>query len=356
MKSRFLKMVVVAAAALTFVNCDGSSSPNAPVADPNDPAAGPVAGSSSSSDDIAAPASSSSEVAAAPASSSSVQAQTVASSSSAPAVQAAPKSIFLSTGTDENKDQLPVEVMEKVGADGGGILAYPKDMSTDPNVKHAVVIWGPGGGTEPGAYMGMIKRLASHGFVVLALSSSPGDASKAIAAINWLEEKNNLDYGVLSGKLDMNKVGCSGHSMGGLESEQALIKDKRVIAAMLNNSGDLGHTAMSYVSPEKHIGIVYGEKGMERPNAEADYNNNAVKAPACLIQMTGGPMNSEGGWGHGSGAWDGVPATVAWMRWHLGGETERKADFVGTSGKYINGPIYVSYGTQGKWQGQCKNF
>jgi len=148
-----------------------------------------------------------------------------------------------------------------------------------------------------------------------------------------------------------------------LESEQALIQDSRVITAIMNNSGDLGHTAMSKVSPQKTIAIVYGEGGMERPNAVADYNNAGVTAPACLIKMTGGQGTEcaadydggpkECGWGHGSGSWGGMAATVSWMRWHLGGEDFRKADFVGTNGAYINGPII---GEQGYWKGTCKNF
>ena len=268
---------------------------------------------------------------------------------------AKPKGVFLAEGADETKDQLKVKFIEHTGHDGGGILAYPEQLSNDR--KHAVVVWGPGGGTEPGAYGGMINRLASHGFVVIALRESPGNATQAIPALNWLEKKNNDPNDPLYQKLDMTKVGCSGHSMGGLESEQALIKDDRVITAMLNNSGDLGHTAMSQVSAGKTVGIVYGEGGMERPNAEADYNNQGVKAPACLIKMTGGQGNEcqqgECGWGHGSGPWGGMAATVAWMRWHLGGEDFRKADFVGTSGRYINGEII---GERGHWKGQCKNF
>lgn len=154
-------------------------------------------------------------------------------------------SVFLA-GDDVNKDgPCKVATMNNVGPDGGCILAYPENMSEDPNVKHGVVIWGPGGDTEPGAYMGMINRLVSHGFVVLALSSSPGNGKSASAAINWLEERNNLDYGVLSNKLIMDRIGCSGHSMGGLESEQALLNDSRVYTAILNNSGDLG---LCYVS------------------------------------------------------------------------------------------------------------
>ena len=253
--------------------------------------------------------------------------------------------IFLSEGKEEERDQLAVDYIQHTGPDGAGILCYPKQLSSDK--KHGVIVWGPGGGTEPGAYEGMIRRLASHGFVVIAVSSSPGDASKAIAALNWLEKKNKGGDSPLAGKLDMNTVGCSGHSMGGLESEQAIIKDTRVKTAILNNSGDLGHSAMGYVPSGKPIAIVYGNNGMERPNAEADYGNNAVKAPACLIMMDGADH------GHGSGPWDGMAATVAWFRWHLGGESFRKADFVGSSGKYIDGPII---GKQGNWKGQCKNF
>ena len=343
----------------------GSSSAAAPGAE----SSANVAASSSSDDKCLAsslpnacgdaPASSS---ATAPAvSSSSEKAPAVSSSSSEKKVESSsseatkPKGVFLAEGTDETKDQMRVKYIERTGHDGGGILAYPEQLSNDQ--KHAVVVWGPGGGTEPGAYGGIIRRLASHGFVVIALRESPGNATQAIPALNWLEKKNKDPNDPLYQKLDMTKVGCSGHSMGGLESEQALIKDDRVITAMLNNSGDLGHTAMSQVSTSKTIGIVYGEGGMERPNAEADYNNQGVKAPACLIKMTGGQGNEcqqgECGWGHGSGPWGGMAATVAWMRWHLGGEDNRKADFVGSSGKYINGPIV---GERGNWKGQCKNF
>ena len=322
-----------------------------------------VASSSSVADPASsadvAPASSSSE--AKVESSSSEKTPAVSSSSSEKKVEsssseeAKPKGVFLAEGKDETKDQMRVKYIERTGHDGGGILAYPEQLSNDQ--KHAVVVWGPGGSTEPGAYGGMIRRLASHGFVVIALRESPGNASQGKPALDWLEKKNKDPNDPLYNKLDMTKVGCSGHSMGGLESEQMVIQDSRVITAMLNNSGDLGHSAMSKVPQGKTIGIVYGEGGMERPNAEADYNNPGVKVPACLIKMTGGQGNEcqqgECGWGHGSGPWGGMAATVAWMRWHLGGEDFRKADFVGTSGRYINGEII---GERGRWKGTCKNF
>ncbi len=287
-----------------------------------------------------------------PASSSS-EAAPVVSSSSEEVKPAVPK-IFLANDKEEEKNYMEVEYKTRTGWDGEGILAYPKRLTDNPDQKHAIVVWGPGGGTAPSAYEGMIRRLASHGFVVIALKESPGNATQAIKALDWLDGLNKDSNSPLFGKLDMNTVGCSGHSMGGLESEQALIKDKRVLTAFLNNSGDWNGAGANKVATDRSIAILYGEVGMEKDNARNDYNNPGVRAPACLIEMTGGPRNnSEGGYGHGSGSWDGMAATVAWMRWHLGGEEWRKADFVGTSGKYIDGNII---GKQGNWKTQCKNF
>ena len=414
MKSRFFrnlaKGLVVASAAFAVVNCDDSALTNAPQYDPNDPLAAlsssgmvdpsqmgdgtvtpggddaclasslpdacgpgtnPVVNPTSSADEnlsSSADVNPTSSEMVAPASSESVSAESssseaapVVSSSSEEAKPAVPK-IFLANDKEEEKNYMEVEYKTNTGWDGEGILAYPKRLTDNPDQKHAVVVWGPGGGTAPSAYEGMIRRLASHGFVVIALKESPGNATQAIKALDWLDGLNKDSNSPLFGKLDMNTVGCSGHSMGGLESEQALIKDRRVLTAFLNNSGDWGGAGAMKVATDRTIAILYGEGGMERGNAENDYNNANVKAPACLIQMTGGkgtecyevaPGRRECGYGHGSGSWDGMAATVAWMRWHLGGEEWRKADFVGTSGKYINGNIA---GHDGKWKGQCKNF
>lgn len=297
----------------------------------------------------------SSAVAEQPASSSS---EVVVSSSSE---EVKPAGIFLAEGKEEEKDQMQIVYTENIEPciwDNDKhrnlckILAYPKQLSETQ--KHAVVMWGPGGGSDPKDYGGIIKRLASHGFVVVAIPQSPGDASQGKPALDWLESKNKDPNDPLYNKLDMTKVGASGHSMGGLESEQMVIKDKRVLTAFLNNSGDWNGAGANKVATDRSIAILYGEVGMEKDNARNDYNNPGVRAPACLIEMTGGPRNnSEGGYGHGSGSWDGMAATVAWMRWHLGGEEWRKADFVGTSGKYIDGNII---GKQGNWKTQCKNF
>ena len=252
--------------------------------------------------------------------------------------------IFLSEGKEEEKDQLQIEYQTLNDPEGDTILSYPKELSSDK--KHGIIIWCPGYGSKAGDYGAIIKRLASHGFVVIGASTSPGDGTKAIQLLNWAAEKDKGNW-ALSGKIDLENVGCSGHSLGGMECEKAIAADKRFRTTILNNSGAFDHNGMANCPADCPIAIVYGNNGMEKPNAEADYANGSVKAPACLIMMDGADH------GHGSGPWDGMAATVAWFRWHLGGEDFRKADFVGSSGKYIDGPII---GKQGNWKGQCKNF
>lgn len=342
-------------------DASGANASNAAGANSSDSNAAGTSDASASGDAVAsssAGASSETPSGAADASSSSGDASAASSdagvavdpaSSAAEAV--AEVKVFLADAADES-DGVAHTYIENTGYDGKGILAYPNQLSSEPGVKHRIVVWGPGGDTEPGAYGGMIHRLASHGFVVIAISISPGTGDNMIAAIDWMEKKNEDPSDPLYGKLDFTKVGCAGHSMGGLESEQAAIKDSRVNTIVLNNSGDKQHKAMSEISKEKTMLNIYGEAGIERFNARADYENEGVVGGACLIQMVGGPQGGEGGWGHGSASWSGIAGTIAWMRWQLGGE-DRKADFVGTSGKYINGPII---GAQGNWDGQCKNF
>ena len=336
------------AAVVTTPESSASVTPNPESSAAVTPTSSATVAPNPESSSVATPASSATtpaSSAAAPASSSSEKA-VESSSSEAPK----PQGVFLAEGKEEEKDQLKVVYKTRTGWDGGGVLCYPEKLSDTQ--KHAVVVWGPGGGSKPEDYEGIIRRLASHGFVVIGLKESPGNASQATKALDWMEQQNKDSNSPLYGKLDMTKVGCSGHSMGGLESEQAAIKDKRVITAFLNNSGDQGAGAFKNIPATKTAAVVFGEKGMEHDNAIRDYNS-ATTVPACMIEMTGGPRNSEGGYGHGSGPWDGMAATIAWMRWHLGGEDFRKPDFVGTSGKYIDGNII---GKQGKWKGQCKNF
>jgi len=229
---------------------------------------------------------------------------------------------------------------ENLGFSGGGhILVRPTQITTEPNTKHPVAIWGPGGGTAPTEYLQLLTRMASQGFVVIGIRESTGDAVLMSAAIDWLEEQDADPSSPMYERLILDRVGVFGHSMGGLSSEATAAADDRVSTALLDNSGSLSHNGLVNVTVP--VGIIYGEAGIEAENAVPDYNNPGNKGPLWLGMMKGG--------GHGSGPWDGAGANVAWMRWHLGGENERKAAFLGDGGDYNDQGVWVTEFKQ--WDG-----
>ena len=61
--------------------------------------------------------------------------------------------------------------------------------------------------------------------------------------------------------------------------------------------------------------------------ARADYAVTTV--PVFFTIMTG--VN------HINAAAEGLPATIAWLRWHLLGETERRQEFLSEAGEFCTG-------------------
>src|SRR5574344_971451 len=282
--------------------------------------------------------------AAAPASSSSAVPAITYSSSSQAIVVPAEKTIVLEvTDHDDYEKGGPFKTKQITGgAHDGDIIVMPENLTADPNKIHGVIIWGPGGGTKPDAYGQVTGQLASSGFVVYGTWQSGGSGDEMTAAIDWLEKQNKDPNSVFYQKLKLDKVGVSGHSMGGLNSEQALVKDKRVATALLCNSGAFGGTGgLDKNTAGKPAGIIYGREGMERSNAEADYAN--AKGPAWISMMHKDGVEM----GHGSGPWEGADAVCAWMRWQIGGDSTIRKDFLGNGGKYNNNGI---------WQTQFKNW
>jgi len=244
-----------------------------------------------------------------------------------------PEVIVLLAGDNVNSNGPLATTQEELSFSGGGhILVRPTEITTEPNTKHPVAIWGPGGGTAPTEYLQLLTRMASQGFVIVGIRESTGDSVLMSAAIDWLEEQDADTNSPMYDRLILDRVGVFGHSMGGLSSEATALADDRVSTALLDNSGSFSHDALVNVTIP--VGIIYGETGQEAPNAQGDFDNAGDECPVWLSMMSGG--------GHGSGPWDGAAANVAWMRWHLGGENSRKDDFLGAGGDYNDTGIWVT--------------
>ena len=243
--------------------------------------------------------------------------------------------IFLSDGKEEEDFQTQVFTTEELGYLGKTLLSHPNHISKK---KHGIIIVCPRKNSLYYAYRYDVAKLASHGFYVIGLNNSPGDGSKVKEALDYLEIHNG-EGGLFSGQLDMNYIALISHDDGAFEAIEAMKNDERIKTVVLNDFEDPNHNIMS---------SIHAFNGKGKINTLIDYEDENIKSSACLIMMDGDKYNTAG-----SALTSGFAASISWVRWHLGGEVYRKADFVGTSGKYINEPII---GGEGVWQGTCKNF
>lgn len=83
-------------------------------------------------------------------------------------------------------------------------------------VTHPVVIWGNGTGASPSIYSGLLSHLASHGFIVVAANTTnSGSGSQMLTCLTNVITANSQRSSVFFQRVDITRVGASGHSQGG---------------------------------------------------------------------------------------------------------------------------------------------
>jgi hypothetical protein len=83
-------------------------------------------------------------------------------------------------------------------------------------VTHPVIIWGNGTGASPGTYQALLSHWASHGFIVAAANtSSAGNGTAMLACLNTMTTNNGNQASRFFQRVDVTRVGASGHSQGG---------------------------------------------------------------------------------------------------------------------------------------------
>jgi hypothetical protein len=226
------------------------------------------------------------------------------------------------------------------GPRGQSGLFYPTDLGRD-GVAHPIFVWGCGGGSRPASYAMHLRRIASHGFVVIAEVSTIGDDGAAlIAALDWLVGEHGRPASMFFDKLDIERVAAGGHSIGSVNTF-FIAGDPRLTTTVHVAGGSLddvnnpfaptsGLGGMRLVHPVAYIcseSDVFGN--VEK--TEQDYA--ATTVPAFFTIMRGTD--------HVAAAAEGLTVIVAWLRFQLAGEAERAAMFLGPdcdfcAGKYMS--------------------
>lgn len=236
----------------------------------------------------------------------------------------------------------PFETRQELsaGPDGSGGLFYPVDLGRD-GLRHPIFVWGCGGGSRPASYATHLNRIASHGFVVIAAVSNIGDDANVLRAhMEWLLAENGRAGSAFEGKLDPDRIGAGGHSIGSVNTF-LFGPDPRLRTTIHVAGGSLDDVNDPFAATSGR-----GGKGLVHPAAficgETDTFNNVEKtekdfaaaiAPVFFTVMTGSD--------HINAARDGLPVIVAWLRWQLGDEVDRRDMFLAPDGEFRTGR-YVS--------------
>jgi hypothetical protein len=226
------------------------------------------------------------------------------------------------------------------GPRGASGLFYPTPLG-EGGLLHPILLWGCGGTTQPSTYAMHMNRVASHGFVAISEVSEIGNNGQILLeALDWLLAENERQDSVLYHHLDTTKIAAGGHSIGSantffIAADPRLTTTIHIAGGSLDDVNDpfapttgmggkkLVHPAAFICSESDTFGNV--EK------TEQDYANTSV--PVFFTVMSGTE--------HLGAATEGLAAMVAWLRWQLGGDTDRSRMFLDPMGEFRTGR-YVS--------------
>jgi hypothetical protein len=212
--------------------------------------------------------------------------------------------------------------------EGPNCTIFRPELIGAGGLKHPIILWGNGTGTQPATYQVMLRHWASHGFVVAAANTpNAGTGQDMLACLDWLAEQNAASGNPYSGNLDLAHVGTSGHSQGGGGSIMAG-RDPRI-------------TVTAPVQPYvRGLGFQSGAQAMQHgPMLLLSGGVDAIADPVRNQQPVFDQVNVPVFWATLEGAGHMVPArgdsgpfrpaTTAWFRYHLMGDRAAGAWFEG---------------------------
>jgi hypothetical protein len=223
---------------------------------------------------------------------------------------------------------------EKTLREAGGetCTVYRPETLAAGGVKNPIVLWGNGTGQTPPIYKEILENLASYGFVAIAANTTnAGTGVDMLNCLDWLTAENGRAGSPYMGKLDLAKVGASGHSQGGggslMAGRNARIK---VTAPVMPYTLRLGYVAGAQALQHGPILMLSGGAdtiAVPAPNQQPVFDS--ANTPIFWATLSGAshlvPMR-------GGGVYPGI--ITAWFLYQLKGDAKAGAMFQGPTCGY----------------------
>ena len=165
------------------------------------------------------------------------------------------------------------------------IVYYMSELLTHDS-KYPIISWANGTGCPPSLYDGLLRELASAGFIVVASDETmAADGTAQIAQIDFVIEENSNKSSALYKKVNSSKIGVIGHSQGGRSAVNAGAIDNRITCVLSLAGSNYVEEAEKLSKP---VLFMAGTK-----DKVVDANKwlvtafNAVKGPAVYASLNG---------------------------------------------------------------------
>lgn len=231
-------------------------------------------------------------------------------------------------------------------------IYYPTSIEEETN-KFPVVIFSNGTGVKASKYSAVLEHLASWGFIVIGTEEEfswngfSSEMSLRLAIkLNNNKTVEGLKSNPLFSKVDLDKIGLSGHSQGGVGVFNGVIEQKH------------GHMIKTiYAASPANLEL--------SKNLEWDYDPSLITIPTFIISGTGSGdedlvvsgkqliqiyeklpdnitkvMGRRKQAGHGDMLSFPNGYMVAWFMWQLQGDPEAETAFKGNSPEIIQNKLY----------------
>ncbi len=188
---------------------------------------------------------------------------------------------------------------------------------------NAVILWGNGTGASPSSYGALLRHWASWGFVVVAANTTnAGTGTEMRACLDWLQSSS------LASRVNLNKVGTSGHSQGGGGAIMAGVDPRVTATAPIEAyTRGLGHNSTSHTRQSGPMLLLSGGADTTVvPSVNHQPVFNRANVPVFWATLAGAshfePTNNGGGF-------RGI--TTAWFLYQLNGNAAATLQFEGAN-------------------------
>lgn len=222
---------------------------------------------------------------------------------------------------------------------------YPTELETSNKV-YPVVVFANGTGVVGSKYKALFEHLASWGFVVIGNEDSESWSGKSSdMALAYILKENENPNSKFYHKIDLENIGISGHSQGGVAVFNAITEQehcaryKTAISISPTNEEQAISVKWHYDLTKINIPIfiVAGTKGdfetkMVLPYEKMVSMYEKINPPKARMRRIGCE--------HGEMLYSADGYVTAWFMWQLQGDSEAAKAFIGDKPEILENELY----------------